>query len=138
MVFPFPRGIANDLFVEVFEADESWRNSGALAIRDLHEARNGTTWVARENDVLVAWVETASAYEQLLPRTGLLPVALIAAGGGRLHDHSQRGISSSSLHPLAPARPAAAPVHVPLPTPREDQKKRVKPPIIEKHPLPPV
>ena len=125
LVFPYPRGSAEDLFVELLALDQdSWRNSGALALEAVHHAHHSSVWMSREADGLTSWIDSAAGSRSLAPQADLLPPVVIHAGGPKTRTRVSAAPST--------------PTHVPVPVPKQKGSRRGKPPVIEKKPLPPV
>ena len=118
VLYPFPRGTAEAFQVEVVSLDhEGWRNSGAVALRDVHSAVGGTLWVQGGDDRSVMWIdEGAEGLAHVSPAGQLVPDAWLAS-------HPELGDYATT--------------HVPVPMPDEGKKSK-KPPVIEKRKLPPV
>lgn len=118
VLFPFPRGTAEAFQVEVVSlAQEGWRNTGAVALRDVRRAVGSTLWVQGGDDRSVMWIdEGAEGLAHVSPAGQLVPEAWLAS-------HPELGTFAST--------------HVPVPMPDEGKKSR-KPPVIEKRKLPPV
>lgn len=120
VVYPFPRGTADDLHVEVVAIDgASWRNTGSVSLSDVRDSRLGTMWVQGSAARSVAWLAVDEGLAYMRP-TGTLCSAAMRA-------------SRPELETFA----APAPVHVPTPVPTRDDKEG-PPPVLDKKPLPPV
>lgn len=117
VLFPFPRGAAEDLSVEVVALDESgWRNTGALRVEDLSRSAERAAWVQAGPARSVVWMlddEQRLAHAQ--PDDQLVPGAWLVA------------------HPELTEFSA----HVPVPLPSEGKRSK-RPVVIEKKKLPPV
>ncbi len=119
-LYPFPRGTADDLLIEVIALDpHSWRNTGALAIETLRACDAGALWIQASLGFSIGWSQENGHLRHTPPQSGLLPAALIAAHPG-LQDY--RSLASA---------------HVPVPMPVDD-KKGTTPPVVEDEVLPPV
>jgi len=120
--YPFPHGTLTGLLVEVVALRaEAWANTGAFPLEDVRASAHGSAWIESSPTHAVAWLATRAGVEHAQPTTGLLTAAMLAASRNTAHDF---------------ALEAAAAPHVPLPRP--SAKKKSKPPVIEKKPLPPV
>ena len=117
--YPFPRGAAEDLWIEVVAMEGSrWRNTGALSLAAVEKSERGTLWVQENERASLAWIVGESGLEHLIPNPSLCSETLLAA-------HS--GLRSFAYE---------APTHVPLPLPTPDEKEG-PPPVLDKKPLPP-
>lgn len=120
VVYPFPRGTADDLHVEVVAIDgSSWRNTGSLSLTDVRDSQLGTMWVQGSDTSSVAWRSVDGGLEYMRP-------------AGTLCSAATRGARPGLETFVAPA-----PVHVPIPMPTRDEKEG-PPPVLDKKPLPPV
>jgi len=117
--YPFPRGAAEDLWIEVVALEgDRWRNTGALSLDAVVRSELGTMWVQESEHASLAWIVAESGLEHLVPRPSLCSDALLAAHGGL----------RSFAYEL--------PTHVPIPLPTPDEKEG-PPPVLDKKPLPP-
>lgn len=120
VVYPFPRGSADDVQLEVVAIDgAAWRNTGSLSLTDVRDSRLGTMWVQGSDTASVAWLAVDEGLAYVRPTETLCTAAMLAARPG--------------LETFA----APAPVHVPTPMPTRDEKGG-PPPVLDKKPLPPV
>ena len=121
IVLPFPRGAADDLWVEVIAMDGPlWRNSGALSLSAVRDSSKRTLWVQAAHDRTVGWIAAeGEGVRHLVPESGLIGDALLAARPG-----------------LVDYRTATGRRHVPVPVPVKE--KEGPPPVLDKEPLPPV
>ncbi len=119
LLYSFPRGLAEDVSVEVIALDESgWRNSGAARLGDIHAATESAAWIQAGPDRSQMWILGQDHQLSHLAPTGqLVPRAWFAA-------HPELSVFEIDTH-------------VPVPLPSEG-KKSSKPPVIEKKKLPPV
>lgn len=120
VLYPFPRGGAEDLWVEVVALDGAlWRNTGALSLDVVRDSYDSTLWVQDADDTSLAWVQSPRGLMHLTPEFSLCDGVLRAA------------------HPELRDGGFAAPLHVPTPMPTKDEKEG-PPPVLDKKPLPPV
>ncbi len=119
VLYPFPRGTAKDLRVEVVSLEATgWRNTGSVSIARAQASDAGAVWVQAGADRNVLWVEGGDEnLTHLVPGCDLIPEVW-----REIHPELQR---------FAVSR------HVPVPLPTEN-KKGGKPPVIERKKLPPV
>ena len=118
VVYPFPRGAADDLLIEIVSVGEfGWRNTGALPVAALRGYGDGAVWVQVAGDHALGWVRGPSGLEHLVPTGGLLSRSILAMDPDGLVDY--------------------AAIHVPVVTP-VDKKRTEKPPVLEEDVLPPV
>lgn len=121
VVYPFARGSADEVWVEVVALDEAaWRNTGALSVRDVQDSHAGALWVQRGPGRSVGWLQGEGGLEHLRPESGLVPAALLAA---------RPELVDYRVHTA---------VHVPVPLPKSDDVGGDEPPVIEKKVLRPV
>ena len=120
VVYPFPRGTTDDLWVEVIAVDGwQWRNTGALSLRAVRESTSGALWIQSALGRSVGWIASADGVSHLRPESGLCGNAILGARPG-LRDYR-----------------VEAATHIPVPIPNKDEKEG-PPPVLDKKPLPPV
>ena len=119
IVYPFARGAADDLLLEVVSMDRSgWRNTGALPVAALRRFDQGAVWIEVVAGYAIAWARGPQGFEHLAPTTGLLSAAVCSTRPGLVNY-------------------ATAPNHVPVITP-VDKKKVDRPPVLDENTLTPV
>lgn len=121
VVYPFPRGTADDLLLEVVSVGEfGWRNTGAVPVAALRDHEFGALWIQVASGHSIGWVRGPLGLEHLVPSGGLISGSILAMDPEGLVDYA-----------TVPAR------HVPVITP-VDKKRVEKPPVLDEDVLPPV
>ncbi|MFT4539990.1 MAG: hypothetical protein ACI841_000033 [Planctomycetota bacterium] len=104
LTFPFPRGSADELSIEVISiAPQGWTNTGALDLESIRESEGAAMWITRVGSNSIGWIETEHQIEHSAPIGGLAPEALIRTGGASMHNYANRSLNLNFAATQVPA-----------------------------------
>lgn len=116
VLYPFPRGAAEGVHVEVVALDsQGWRNTGAIPVDTLRASDQGAAWVQAGTENSLVWTSADERVAHVSPSSDLVPQIW------------------HSAHPELTEFSA----HVPVPAPTGDKGTKGTP-VLNKKKLPPV